>query len=123
MLLAHSHRAADEDAQHRQREADSLRPGAAHQIGAEAVIAHADNRERAGLNHGHGVQKRGNGRGRHAGRGQPAMQRKNRRFNAKAKEAKGKHGQNQRHGRVPHRGNTADGKVGGAAEMDNRNQR
>ena len=121
--LANRHGAAEHDAEHGHDQADRLRPGAAHQIRAEAVVAETDDREGARLDHRHRVQQGRDRGGGYARRGQPVMEGEDGRLDAKAQETQHKHGKEQLHRRVLERRDAAGDEVGVAGEVHHRGQR
>ena len=86
MVLAHGHRGAVHDRQHRQQHRDVLRPGAAKQMRAEAEVRQAHDREHAGLDDRDRVQQRGDRRRRDGGTGQPGVHREDGRLHAEARK-------------------------------------
>ena len=97
--LLERHARAIENRDQREDDADRLRPCAAQQLRAAAVVDKADAGEGARLHDGHRVQQRRDGGGRDGRRGQPRVQRPERRLDAEAHEREHEH--RQKHRQIP----------------------
>ena len=95
VLLLQGHGGAEQDGEAAQPQHDQLHHGAGQELRAEHVVDGAQYGIRAGVDHRHGMQQGGDGRGGHGGRGQPGIHGEHRSLGAEADECQQEHAPQQ----------------------------